>query len=119
MVSAASGPYPVEARASRPSTGTPVTTVSSCLCASEEASGRPRMMSRHDMGADVTRSKLAARSDSCHARCIAEGPKEWTMAKLVRDIMKTEPIRLQGATPVIEAARRMYDANVGAVIVAD
>jgi CBS domain-containing protein len=41
------------------------------------------------------------------------------MAKLVRDIMKTQPIRLQGSTPVIEAARQMFDANVGAVIVAD
>jgi CBS domain-containing protein len=41
------------------------------------------------------------------------------MAKLVRDIMRKQPIRLQGSTPVIEAARQMRDANVGAVIVAD
>jgi CBS domain-containing protein len=41
------------------------------------------------------------------------------MAKLVRDIMKKQPIRLRSSTPILEAARQMRDSNVGAVIVSD
>ncbi len=48
-VSAASGPYPVEASASKPSTGTPVRTVSSSLFSSEDANGLPNISSRSDM----------------------------------------------------------------------
>jgi CBS domain-containing protein len=41
------------------------------------------------------------------------------MAKRVRDLMRTKPIQLPGAVPVVEAARQMRAANVGAVIVAE
>ncbi len=41
------------------------------------------------------------------------------MAEKVRDVMNRQPIRLQGSAPVIEAARQMQAANVGAVIVED
>jgi CBS domain-containing protein len=41
------------------------------------------------------------------------------MAKRVRDLMKKNPISLESPTPVVEAARRMQAANVGAVIVTD
>ncbi len=39
------------------------------------------------------------------------------MANKVRELMNKQPIKLSGSTPVIEAARRMRDANVGAVII--
>jgi CBS domain-containing protein len=41
------------------------------------------------------------------------------MAKQVRELMSKAPIKLDGSMTVLEAARRMRDANVGAVIVAD
>ena len=41
------------------------------------------------------------------------------MASKVRELMNKQPIKLGGSTPVIEAARRMRDANVGAVIIED
>src|SRR5688572_20382232 len=41
------------------------------------------------------------------------------MAKQVRELMSTQPIKLGSSTPVIEAAREMRAANVGAVIVTD
>jgi CBS domain-containing protein len=41
------------------------------------------------------------------------------MASKVRELMNKQPIKLSGSTPVIEAARRMRDANVGAVIIED
>jgi CBS domain-containing protein len=40
------------------------------------------------------------------------------MAKRVADLMNKNLIKLESSTPVIEAARRMRSANVGAVIVA-
>jgi signal-transduction protein with cAMP-binding, CBS, and nucleotidyltransferase domain len=39
------------------------------------------------------------------------------MAKKVRDVMSEQPITLSNSTPIIEAARRMRAANVGAVII--
>jgi CBS domain-containing protein len=45
--------------------------------------------------------------------------KENAMAKRVRDLMNRDPIKLGSDTPVVEAARRMREANVGAVIVVD
>jgi len=41
------------------------------------------------------------------------------MAKLVRDVMKKNPIKLGGSSPIVEAARQMRSANVGTVIVED
>lgn len=41
------------------------------------------------------------------------------MAKRVRDLMNKAPIKFSSSTPVIEAARKMREANVGAVLVAD
>jgi CBS domain-containing protein len=41
------------------------------------------------------------------------------MAKHVREVMNTKPIKLDGSKPIIEAARQMRAANVGAVVVAD
>jgi CBS domain-containing protein len=41
------------------------------------------------------------------------------MAKQVRELMKKDPIKLSGSAPVIDAARQMHDASVGAVIVED
>lgn len=45
--------------------------------------------------------------------------KEPTMTKRVRDLLKRHPITLESETPVVEAARAMQTANVGAVIVTD
>jgi CBS domain-containing protein len=39
------------------------------------------------------------------------------MAKQVRELMSKQPIKLQSSAPVIEAARQMRVADVGAVIV--
>lgn len=39
------------------------------------------------------------------------------MAQQVRELMSTNPIKLQSATPIIEAARQMRASDVGAVIV--
>jgi CBS domain-containing protein len=39
------------------------------------------------------------------------------MAKRVSEIMSKQPVKLQRSAPVIEAARKMRAANVGAVIV--
>ena len=39
------------------------------------------------------------------------------MTKRVRDLISRKPIELDGATPVVEAARQMRTAHVGAVIV--
>ena len=39
------------------------------------------------------------------------------MAKKVREVMSEQPITLTSTTPVVEAARRMRGANVGAVII--
>ena len=52
IVSAASGPYAVEANASKPNTGTPVATPSSSFLASEDFSGRPKSLSRSDTSTD-------------------------------------------------------------------
>jgi CBS domain-containing protein len=41
------------------------------------------------------------------------------MAKQVRDVMNKKPIKLDRATAVVEAARQMRAASVGAVLVAD
>jgi len=41
------------------------------------------------------------------------------MAKKVRDLMNKQPIKLQASASVVEAARQMQSANVGAVIVED
>ena len=41
------------------------------------------------------------------------------MTKRVRDLLKRHPITLESETPVVEAARAMQTANVGAVIVTD
>ncbi len=41
------------------------------------------------------------------------------MAKHVRDLMNQKVIKLPGSTPIIEAARQMKAANVGAVVVAE
>lgn len=41
------------------------------------------------------------------------------MAQTVRDIMTANPVVLQGSEPVGEAARRMREADVGAVLVVD
>jgi len=46
---AASGPYPVEAKASSPSTGTPVQNESSSFLDSDVATGRPNMRLLIDM----------------------------------------------------------------------
>lgn len=56
MISAASGPYPVDANASNPSTGRPVHTVSSSFWDSQVATGFPNIASRSDM----------LRVNSCH-----------------------------------------------------
>jgi len=39
------------------------------------------------------------------------------MAKKVRELMSEQPIALTASTPIIEAARRMRAANVGAVVI--
>jgi CBS domain-containing protein len=39
------------------------------------------------------------------------------MANKVRDVMSEQPITLSNSTPIVEAARRMRAANVGAVII--
>lgn len=41
------------------------------------------------------------------------------MARLVKDVMTTNPIRLSSSAPVIEAAKQMRNADVGAIIVED
>ncbi|MFO7179929.1 MAG: CBS domain-containing protein [Pseudomonadota bacterium] len=41
------------------------------------------------------------------------------MARLVKDVMTTNPIRLSSSAPVIEAAKQMRNADIGAVIVED
>jgi CBS domain-containing protein len=41
------------------------------------------------------------------------------MAKKVRELMSEQPIKLSSSSPIIEAARRMRAANVGAVVVED
>jgi CBS domain-containing protein len=41
------------------------------------------------------------------------------MAKQVRDVMNKKPIKLNRSTAVIEAARQMRAAGVGAVLIAD
>lgn len=41
------------------------------------------------------------------------------MAKQVRDVMHKNPIKLDRSTAVVEAARQMRAASVGAVLVAD
>jgi CBS domain-containing protein len=41
------------------------------------------------------------------------------MAKKVRELMSEQPIKLSSSSPIIEAARRMRAANVGAIIVED
>ena len=41
------------------------------------------------------------------------------MAKQVRDVMNKKPIKLDHTTPVVEAARQMRAASVGAVLVSD
>jgi CBS domain-containing protein len=41
------------------------------------------------------------------------------MAKQVQQVMNRKPIKLDGAMPIIEAARQMRAANVGAVIISD
>jgi signal-transduction protein with cAMP-binding, CBS, and nucleotidyltransferase domain len=41
------------------------------------------------------------------------------MAKQVRDLMSKKPVKLTSSSPIIEAARQMRAANVGAVIVED
>ena len=41
------------------------------------------------------------------------------MARQVRELMNKQPIKLAGSSPIAEAARRMRDANVGAVLVED
>lgn len=39
------------------------------------------------------------------------------MAQQLRELMTTDPIRLESSTPIVEAARQMRDADVGSVIV--
>lgn len=39
------------------------------------------------------------------------------MAKKVRELMSKQPVKLQSSAPVLEAARQMRSADVGAVIV--
>lgn len=41
------------------------------------------------------------------------------MGKKIREVMTKDPIQLNSSTPVAEAARRMREANVGAVVVED
>jgi CBS domain-containing protein len=41
------------------------------------------------------------------------------MAKKVRELMSEQPIKLSSSSPIIEAARRMRAANVGAIVVED
>ena len=41
------------------------------------------------------------------------------MAKKVRDLMTSQPIKLAGSSPISDAARLMRDKNVGVVIVED
>jgi CBS domain-containing protein len=41
------------------------------------------------------------------------------MTKRVQELMNKQPIKLSGLTTVIEAARRMREANVGAILVTD
>jgi CBS domain-containing protein len=41
------------------------------------------------------------------------------MAKKVRELMSEQPIKLSSSSPIVEAARRMRAANVGAIIVED
>jgi CBS domain-containing protein len=41
------------------------------------------------------------------------------MAKKVRELMSEQPIKLSSSSPVIEAARRMRSANVGAIVLED
>jgi CBS domain-containing protein len=39
------------------------------------------------------------------------------MAKKVRELMSKQPVKLQSSAPVVEAARQMRSADVGAIIV--
>lgn len=39
------------------------------------------------------------------------------MAKKVRELMSKQPVKLQSSAPIVEAARQMRSADVGAVIV--
>ena len=41
------------------------------------------------------------------------------MAKKVRELMSKQPVKLQSSAPVVEAARQMRSADVGAIIVED
>ena len=41
------------------------------------------------------------------------------MARQVRELMNKQPIKLASSSPIAEAARRMRDGNVGAVLVED
>jgi CBS domain-containing protein len=41
------------------------------------------------------------------------------MAKQVRELMNKQPIKMSGRTTVMEAARQMRDADVGAVLVTE
>ena len=48
IVSAASGPYATDDNASKPSTGTPVTTLNSCFRLSDDFSARPKILSNNN-----------------------------------------------------------------------
>lgn len=41
------------------------------------------------------------------------------MARTVRELMKKDPIQLSGSATAVHAARKMRDANVGAIVVSD
>lgn len=41
------------------------------------------------------------------------------MTQKVRDVMTKHPMKLEGSAPVSEAAKRMRDADIGAVVVED
>src|SRR5947207_10893343 len=73
IVSAASGPYAVEANASRPSTGTPVATVSSSFLRSDDLSGRPRILSSSD---DIILQSPQRRVRDAHMSALAVPSKK-------------------------------------------
>src|SRR5690606_33719285 len=46
-------------------------------------------------------------------------PRVWSMASTIRDLMSKQLVTLEGSVPIAEAARQMFAADIGAVLVED
>jgi CBS domain-containing protein len=79
----------------------------------------PAAIARRDRGTPAALASACLRRLRCHAARAVTIERDRRMAKQVRELMSKQPIKLQRSVPVIEAARQMRAANVGAVIVED